>query len=216
MDNLSTDSSTLNLQSQCASLFKGFSKLNREERLNRLYKMGALNKEDMEFLRSGAIVEMELAERFIENAIGYFKLPMGVAANFVINGKAYAIPMAVEETSIIAAASKTAKWVHENGEITAETLGKEIIGQIQIAKVKDFAKVKSRILEIKENLIKMANVEVVQGMVERGGGVKDLIVRRVERGDGEPMLVIHIHTDTCEAMGANMVNQVLRVPKASH
>lgn len=191
-----------------ADFFKGFSKLNRNERLKRLYKMGVLNREDMEFLVTGADMEMDLAEKFIENAIGYFKLPMGVATHFVINGKVYAIPMAVEETSIIAAASKTAKWIREKGEITAETIGEDVIGQIQMAKVKNFEKVKRQILEVKERLVKMANGEVAQGMVERGGGVRDFTVRQVDRGDGKCMLVIHVHMNTCEAMGANIVNQV--------
>ena len=187
---------------------RGFSKLNREERLQRLYEMNILDKSDMEFLFSGAPVNLELAEKLIENSIGYFKLPIGVATNFVINEKPYVIPMAVEETSIIAAASKTARWVCENGEITAQTLGNEVIGQIQIAQVNDFDKTRSKILEIKKHLMEKANTEVMQSMVKRGGGVKDICVRRVDRGDGRDMLVIHVHINTCEAMGANIINQV--------
>ena len=190
------------------ALFDGFSKLNREDRLQRLHKMGALSKKDMIFLREGAHVEMDLAENFIENTLGYFKIPMGVATHFIINGKPYVIPMAVEETSIIAAASKTAKWIRENGEITTETLGREIIGQIQLAKVKNIDRARTQILEIKQNLIDLANADVAQGMVERGGGVRDLLIRQVDRGDGSEMLVVHIHANTCEAMGANMINQV--------
>ena len=193
---------------QMTELFKGFSKLSRSERLKRLYTMGALNTEDMKFLTAGTPMKMDLAEKFIENVIGYFKLPMGVAANFIINGKAYAIPMAVEETSIIAAASKTAKWILEHGKIIAETIGDSIIGQIQMTQVKDFAKTEAQILEMKKRFIEMANEDVTKKMVERGGGVKDLVVRHVDRGDGKSMLVVHIHANPCEAMGANMVNQV--------
>lgn len=90
-------------------LFKGFSKLSREERFGRLLEMGALNREDIEFLRGGGVKGIDLAEKFIENVIGYFQIPLGIATNFRIDGRDYVIPMAVEETSIIAAASKTAK-----------------------------------------------------------------------------------------------------------
>src|SRR5688572_17528943 len=101
-------------------LFAGFSKLTREERFQRLVEMGALNNEDVKYLRAGSPLGIDLAEKFIENVLGYFQLPLGVASNFVIDGRSYAIPMAVEETSIIAAASKTAKWVKENGFIKTE------------------------------------------------------------------------------------------------
>lgn len=77
-------------------LFQGFSKLGRDERLQRLVEMGALTAEDQKFFRAGAPVPMELAEKFIENVLGYFQLPLGVATNFVLDGKAYAIPMATE------------------------------------------------------------------------------------------------------------------------
>ncbi|NJL24610.1 MAG: hydroxymethylglutaryl-CoA reductase, degradative, partial [Calothrix sp. SM1_5_4] len=131
-----------------AELFQGFSKLGREERFQRLLEMGALGIEDVRFLKGGAQVPLELAEKFIENVLGYFQMPLGVATNFEIDGKAYVIPMAVEETSIIAAASKTAKWVKEHGRITTEMIGREIIGQIQIAKVRDYP----RLLKlVKEN-----------------------------------------------------------------
>ena len=87
----------------------GFSKLSFGERLQKLNTLGVLSKEDMQFLENKCQMDLDLAEKFIENVIGYFQLPMGVATNFVIDDKPYMIPMAVEETSIIAAASKTAK-----------------------------------------------------------------------------------------------------------
>ena len=118
-------------------LFSGFSKLNREERYQRLIQMGALSPEDVRFLSRNQGMEPSLAEKFIENVIGYFQMPIGVAANFVIDGKAYAIPMAVEETSIIAAASKTAKWIRESGQLTSEVHGREIIGQVQVGHLFD-------------------------------------------------------------------------------
>src|SRR5687768_14199742 len=102
-------------QKDLRDLFSGFSRLPRHERLQRLQEMGALDTSDVEFLTHGEL-RPELAENFIENVIGYFQIPLGVAANFVIDGRARPIPMAVEETSIVAAASKTAKWIRENGE----------------------------------------------------------------------------------------------------
>jgi hydroxymethylglutaryl-CoA reductase len=191
-----------------SDLFQGFSKLDRHERLQRLMEMGALNREDVAFLRAGAPVPMELAEKFIENVLGFFQMPLGVATNFEIDGKPYAIPMAVEETSIIAAASKTAKWVREHGSIRTETLGREIIGQIQIAKVKDYAQLVELVKARESEWVAAANQDVAAGLVRRGGGVKRMEVRRVDRGDGGSMAVIHVFADPCDAMGANIINQV--------
>lgn len=197
-------------------LFQGFSKLTREERLQRLVEMGALNSDDVKFLKNGGQnVPVDLAEKFIENVLGYFPMPLGVATNFVIDGKPYVIPMAVEETSIIAAASKTAKWIREHGTITTEVVGKEIIGQIQIAKVKDYIRFVELVKAKESEWIQAANVDVAAGLVRRGGGVKRLEVRRVERGDGDYMAVVHVYADPCDAMGANIINQVceyLKIP----
>src|SRR5689334_10512530 len=137
-------------------LFQGFSKLSREERFSRLLQMGAISPEDVKILKRGE-VDPALAEKFIENVIGYFQLPLGVATNFVIDNHTYVIPMAVKETSIVAAASKTAKWVKDHGTITTEVVGNEIIGQIQLAKVKDFARFEKIIRENAESLIVLAN-----------------------------------------------------------
>src|SRR4051812_7760817 len=114
------------MPTQISELFKGFSKLSRAERLERLIELGALSREDVEYLESGGLQDPTLAEHFVENVIGYFQIPLGVATNFRIDGIDYVIPMAVEETSIIAAASKTAKWVREHGEITTAVRGREI------------------------------------------------------------------------------------------
>lgn len=188
--------------------FSGFSKLNRTERLSRLVKIGALSNDDVQYLNSGIGIAPELAEKFIENVIGYFQMPLGVATNFRIDGRDYVIPMAVEETSIIAAASKTAKWIHEQGEITTETVGNWVIGQIQLAKVTDFNRFAALITEQKANFITAANTDVAQGLVARGGGVADLLVRHIIRDDGAAMAVVHVLVDACDAMGANIVNQV--------
>jgi hydroxymethylglutaryl-CoA reductase len=191
-----------------ADQLAGFSKLDRDERLKALVGSGLLTIEDANYLKQGGLQGTSLGEKFIENVIGYFQIPLGVATNFRVDGRDLLIPMAVEETSIVAAASKTAKWVRENGSITTETLGQDIIGQIQLARVKNFTDFETKILANKQILIKVANDEVAFGLVRRGGGVTNLAVRKVPRGDGNDMAVIHIHMNPVDAMGANIVNQV--------
>lgn len=189
-------------------ILSGFSKLTRAERLQALHDVGLLSSEDMSYLDRGALRDTTLGEKFIENVIGWFQIPMGVATNFNIDGVDRIIPLAVEETSIVAAASKTAKWVRENGTITTSVVGREIIGQIQIALVRDFARLQTLLESNKSYLIESANREVANGLVARGGGVTDIRVRELPRGDGRSMAVIHVYMDPCEAMGANIVNQV--------
>lgn len=187
---------------------KGFSKLNREERLKTLVQLGVITGEDSQYLDKGGLKDFALGEKFIENVIGYFQLPLGVATNFRIDNKDYIIPMAVEETSIVAAASKTAKWVKENGSIQTQVLGEEIIGQIQLAIVKDWNHFEEKIQSNRQNFIDEANREVAFGLVRRGGGVKDIQIRKLIRPDGKIMGVIHILMNPVDAMGANIVNQV--------
>lgn len=187
---------------------QGFSKLSREERFERLLELGVLTEAEAAHLRAGGVKDTALAENFIENVIGYFQLPLGVATNFRIDGKDFVIPMAVEETSIVAAASKTAKWVREAGTIKTETLGNLIIGQIQVAVVKDYARFERLILQAKADFINDANRDVAHGLVARGGGIEGIQVRKVDRGDGRAMAVVHVLADPCDAMGANIINQV--------
>lgn len=197
--------------------FAGFSKLSRDERFARLIEMGALEADDVKFLRAGGIKTPDLAEKFIENVLGYFQLPLGVATNFLIDGQDFVIPMAVEETSIIAAASKTAKWVRESGEITTETVGNLVIGQIQLGRIKNFEALEKTVEANKTNWIELANRDVASGLVARGGGVQDIRVREVPRadtGDHGSMAVIHVLADPCDAMGANIINQVCEYLKA--
>lgn len=196
------------MKKELQDIFKGFSKLSKDERLQALMDAGALSKSEAEYLSAGGLKDTSLGESFIENVIGYFQLPLGVATNFNIDGRDYVIPMAVEETSIVAAVSKSAKWIREAGTITTEVIGNEIIGQIQCGKVRNFTQFEQDLLAQKKNLIEIANKEVAFGMVRRGGGVTDLQVRRVPRGDGQDMGVVHILMDPCDAMGANIMNQV--------
>jgi len=195
-------------------LFRGFSKLTRQERFARLQKLGVLTAEDLDYLEQGGVQNTLLAEKLIENVIGYFQLPIGVATNFRIDGQDYVIPLAVEETSIIAALSKTAKWIRQSGEITTFVDGDCILGQIQLAKVTDFEQLTAVFEQNKAFLIERANVEVASTMVKRGGGVIDMVLRRIARPDGRDMAVIHLMMNCCDAMGANMLNQVLEFLKS--
>lgn len=195
-------------------IFKGFSKLTLDQRLQALKDTSVLTSEDAKYLKEGGMKDLALGEKFIENVIGYFQLPLGVATNFKIDNEDYVIPMAVEETSIVAAASKTAKWVRDSGSIRTEVVGNHIIGQIQFSHVKDPDKFKKDILSQKNYLIELANREVAFGLVRRGGGVQDIQVRFVDRGDQTTadgiqfMGVVHVLLDPVDAMGANIINQV--------
>lgn len=195
-------------------LFRGFSKLSRDERFKRLLALGAVTPEDITFLKNGGIKDLNLADKLIENVIGYFQLPLGVATNFNINGQNYVIPMAVEETSIIAALSKSAKWIRQSGEIKTWVEGDCILGQIQLAKVTDFHKFAQIFAENRQYLIEKANEDVAANMVKRGGGVIDLQLRQLKREDGHDMAVIHLTMNSCDAMGANIINQVLEYLKS--
>ena len=194
-------------------LFQGFSKLSREERFKRLLDLGAVTAEDIKFLKDGGIKDLNLADKLIENVIGYFQLPLGVATNFNINGLDYVIPMAVEETSIIAALSKSARWIRQSGEIKTWIQGDCILGQIQLAKVKNFQEFSLIFAENRQLLIEKANQDVAANMVKRGGGVVDLQLRHLQREDGQDMAVIHLTMNSCDAMGANIINQVLEYLK---
>lgn len=202
------------LSSNAEELFHGFSKLSREERFKRLLALGAMTQEEVNFLKSGGIKDLNLADKLIENVIGYFQLPLGVATHFNVNGQNYIIPMAVEETSIIAALSKSAKWIRQHGEIKTWVQGECILGQIQLAKVKHFDKFSEIFHQNRTYLINKANQDIAKNMVKRGGGVNDLQLRQLKREDGQDMAVIHLTMNSCDAMGANIINQVLEYLKS--
>jgi hydroxymethylglutaryl-CoA reductase len=186
----------------------GFSKLTIQQRLSQLEELGFLQSQDALFLKNGGNIPSELGEKFIENMIGYFQMPLGVAPHFKIDGKDYLIPMAVEETSIIAAAAKTAKWINESGFIETQQIGTDIIGQIQISKVQDLNKLKKIVSENQKTWIQSANEIVAPGLVRRGGGVRSMKLRTLARPDGNTMGILHVYLDPVDAMGANIINQV--------
>lgn len=199
--------------------FKSFSKFSRLERLKYLQEKKLLIQKDIEYLQNSVSAEMiDLSESFIENTIGCFSLPLGIVPEFYMDKKEYVVPMVIEESSVIAAVSKTAKWIRATGEITTRVHGQDIIGQIQFSKIKDIDLCEKLIEEKSNELINMANQSVVPNLVARGGGVNYLTVRKVGRDnkiDGAKMLVVHVYMHPCDAMGANLINQVcefLRYP----
>jgi hydroxymethylglutaryl-CoA reductase len=194
-------------------LTEGLHRLTREERLKRVKEFCDLSQEDLDVLSGKLQLPTSIAEHLIENVVGYFPIPMGVATHFNIDGRDLLIPMAVEETSIIAAASATAKWVGKEGNIRTYAKGNLIIGQVQLPQVKDPKAARSILHRERDPLMALANASI-PGLVNRGGGVRDLVVRELARptGDGT-MLVLHILCDPCDVMGANLINQVCEALK---
>jgi len=146
------------------------------------------------------------ADKIVENAIGTYALPFGVALNFIINQKGLFIPMAVEEPSVIAAASNAAKMIAAGGGFTASADPSIMASQIQIYNISDVATATQNILNYKESLIKRA-AHCVSQLVSIGGGPRDLEVRTL----ADDMIVVHIYTDCQDAMGANMLNTIAEV-----
>jgi len=148
------------------------------------------------------------ADHMVENAIGVYALPLGIARNFLVNGRDVLVPMVVEEPSVIAGASFMARLARSGGGFTAVTTAPEMIGQLQILDVKDLDAATSRLLAHKEELLtQAAGLDPVLNRF--GGGPRDLIVRRIEESPIGPFLVLHLIYDVRDAMGANAINTAL-------
>jgi hydroxymethylglutaryl-CoA reductase len=197
-------------------LTEGFHRLSQAERRERVGILCDLDDDDLKVLSGKHGLPSDVAEHLIENVIGQFPMPLGVATNFTIDGRDVLIPMAVEETSIIAAASATAKWVRREGSIRTYMKGDLIIGQVQIPSVRDVERARRILTEKRETLIALANA-CIPGLVARGGGVRDIAIREFSanpaQNTAEAMLVLHILCDPCDAMGANLINQVCEALK---
>ena len=187
------------------SRIPGFYKLPIEERIRILKEFADLTDEDIELLRRVGALDLKTADIMIENVVGTFPLPLGIATNFLINGKEYLVPMAIEETSVVAAASHAAKLCREGGGITSIATESIMIGQVQLTKVKDPYGAKMKILENKDEILKIANAQDPI-LVKLGGGAKDIEVRVVHHPIAGPMVITHLLVDVKDAMGANAVN----------
>lgn len=198
-------------------IFENFHRLTRAERLARVREFCGLSEEEAGILSGEIPFPLDVAEHLIENVVGSFPMPIGVATNFRVDGRDLLIPMAVEETSIIAAASSTAKWVAREGEIRTRAKGDLIIGQVQLPNVRNVAHAKAALTESRADLVRLANA-CIPNLVARGGGVREIAIRELDRPafEGDPagtMLVLHVLCDPCDAMGANLVNQVCEALK---
>ncbi|MBD3289092.1 hydroxymethylglutaryl-CoA reductase, degradative [candidate division KSB1 bacterium] len=186
-----------------SSRLPGFYKLDISERLEKLDDFFKLSTKEKWMLKKETLTA-ELADVMIENAVGVFGLPIGLAVNFKLNNKDYIIPMVVEESSVVAAASNAARLIRENGALTSESTDPIMISQIQIVDSPDPEAGKKRILEKKEDLLRLANKQDPV-LVDLGGGAQDLDVRLLETESGT-MIIVHLYVDTRDAMGANVVN----------
>jgi len=185
------------------SRLPGFYKLDLSGRLEKLDDWYRLSTSEKWMLKKETLTP-ELADVMIENAIGVFGLPLGLAVNFRLNDNDYLVPMAIEESSVVAAASNAARLIRANGTLTAEASDPIMISQIQIVDSPDPENAKKRILAKKKDLLKLANRQDPV-LIELGGGARDIEVRLLETQSGT-MIIVHLLVDTRDAMGANIVN----------
>ncbi len=192
-----------------SSRIAGFYRMSLEERLECLVSRGVISRDDQRLLanRQGGLTPA-MANQMVENTIGVLELPLGLGLNFSINDKDYIVPMAVEEPSIIAAVSHVAKIARDAGGFEADCDESLMIGQIQVVGVSDLEVARARVLGAKDELVEQANC-LQPAMYARGGGVRDIEVRILDEGKYRAMLVVHVLIDTCDAMGANLINSVV-------
>ncbi|MDB5987338.1 MAG: hydroxymethylglutaryl-CoA reductase, degradative, partial [Nevskia sp.] len=187
--------------------FPEFYKLSVADRARLMRERGWLSEADYQALISGEhTLKLHRADKMIENVVGVMGLPVGLGLNFLINGRDYIVPLVVEEPSIVAALSSAAKIVRAAGGFSAESTEPILIGQVQVVDIPHVAKAQAAVLQRKTEILNLANSLHPQ-MVARGGGAQDLEVHlhTLPNGRGD-MLVVHLLVDTCDAMGANLVN----------
>ncbi len=188
-----------------SSRLPGFYKLDIDQRLEELGRSAGLGEASVKALQGSAGLSPEQASHMIENAVGVFGLPLGVAVNFQVNGRDVLVPMAIEEPSVVAGASFMAKLARAGGGFTCETTPPEMIAQIQVLDIPDLELARRRIQEARADLLKQADATdpTITGL---GGGARDLEVRVLDDTPVGPMLVLHLVFDTRDAMGANTLN----------
>lgn len=187
-----------------SSRLPGFYKKSLTDRVAMVAKWAGLSAEEQAVLLEQGLTAGQAAN-MIENGIGTTELPLGVACNFFINGRDYLIPMAVEEPSVLAAVSASAKLIREGGGFTATTTDPVMIGQIQLLDIPDLEVAAATIQAHKEELMAQAN-QCSPSIVARGGGARDIETRPFPDTPVGPMLIVHLLYDTRDAMGANAIN----------
>lgn len=190
------------------SRLQGFYQLNPLERLQMVGAFDGLNDQDLHALHGGSgTLSIERADKMIENVIGTFNLPLGIATNFVINGRDVLIPMVVEEPSIVAGASYAARLVRAGGGFQTSSSEPLMIGQVQLVAVADPDQARRAILARKAEILALANAQSLS-LVKLGGGARDLEINFFPTSPMGAMLVVHLVIDCRDAMGANAINSM--------
>ncbi|HVP16527.1 MAG TPA: hydroxymethylglutaryl-CoA reductase, degradative [candidate division Zixibacteria bacterium] len=189
---------------QRSSLISGFYKLSPKQRLAAVKEFADLTDEETELLQNTGSLPMDLADRMIENVVGAFPVPLGIGTNFLINKRDYLIPMAIEEPSVVAAASYAAKMARDGGGFHTSSTPPIMIGQIQVVNVKDPYAARMRVIQSRNEILKKAN-EQDPVLVSAGGGAKDVEAKIISTTQGQ-MLIVEVQVDCRDAMGPNAVN----------
>ncbi|MCB0189039.1 MAG: 3-hydroxy-3-methylglutaryl-CoA reductase, partial [Caldilineaceae bacterium] len=184
------------------SRFRGFYRRTIQERIAILMEQSILDSSAMEALHESLSVAH--ADKMIENVVGRYALPFGLGMNFLMNGREYIVPMVVEEPSIVAAVSFAAKLARRGGGFYTGSSRPVMIGQIQLLDVPDHCAAEEAIIAAKAELLQLADTS--PSITARGGGPVDLVVRHLPQTPTGPMLIVHLHFDCRDAMGANAVN----------
>jgi len=187
-----------------SSRIPGFHRLSRQARVELVAEMTGLTEEERRSLAGAEPLDVDTADSMIENAVGVFGLPLGIAANFLINGRDYFVPMVTEEPSVVAAASNAARLVRAGGGFSAEASASLMIGQIQLIDVVDVAAAVARLRGESKRLLELAR-GLQPRMVARGGGAREIEVEAADDGS----VAVHVIADVGDAMGANAINTLV-------
>ncbi len=191
--------------SSVTSRIPGFYRERIEERLRTMIETGLLSEASAEHLRDGGRLTLEIADRMSENVIAVHGLPLAIALNFRVNHRDVLVPMAVEEPSVVAAASNAARQVRMTGGFFGEATAPIMTTQVQFDDVPNPREAKARVEAERERIFRVAD-DAIPGMVKRGGGCRDMDVRVLDEEHG--VLVVHLYVDVGDAMGANVVDAV--------
>jgi hydroxymethylglutaryl-CoA reductase len=186
-----------------SSRITGFYNLPLYRRQHMIADWAAFSPEQITYLENA--LTLAQADKMIENVVGSYALPLGVATNFTVNGRDVLVPMVTEEPSVVAGASFAARLARAAGGFRAETTEPQMIGQIQVLDLNDLAVAARAVEDGKDQLIALAN-RVDPVVVSLNGGAREVAVRIIEESPVGPMLVVHLIYDCRDAMGANMVN----------
>jgi hydroxymethylglutaryl-CoA reductase len=188
------------------SRLSGFYQLNPFERLQAVKSFDSLTDDDLRMLHGGTgALSVERADKMIENVVGTFNLPLGIATNFQINGRDVLIPMVVEEPSIVAGASYAAKLARAGGGFQASSTAPVMIGQVQLVHIADPHRARHDILARRDEILALANRQS-SSLLALGGGAQEVEVRLLDSSPMGPMLIVHLLIDCRDAMGANAIN----------